>query len=136
MDLIYTNADREDLGVLLDYEFDLAFGESENDFECTIQSNAHCCTAGSYLYIEGTEYGGIVDNIQSKSDTKEVVYAGRTWHGILASKIIVPLLASETSTSNVTIKTTDANGNSLVNRYLILSGDANACIQFFHAFYR
>ena len=130
MDLIYTNADREDLGVLLDYEFDLAFGESENDFECTIQSNAHCCTAGSYLYIEGTEYGGIVDNIQSKSDTKEVVYAGRTWHGILASKIIVPLLASETSTSKVTLKTTDANGNSLVNRYLILSGDANACIQF------
>ena len=51
MDLIYTNAQREDLGVLLDYEMDLAFGQDENNFECTIASASHCCEAGSYLYM-------------------------------------------------------------------------------------
>ena len=32
MDLIYANNQMEDIGVLLDYEFDLAFGSDENDF--------------------------------------------------------------------------------------------------------
>ena len=43
MDLIYTNADREDVGVLKDYTFDLAFGSSENDFECKVYKENHCC---------------------------------------------------------------------------------------------
>lgn len=130
MDLIYTNAQREDMGVLLDYEMDLAFGQDENNFECTIASASHCCEAGSYLYMEGTEYGGIVDSIQSRSAEKEVVYSGRTWHGILGSKVILPLQAGETAPSGVTIKTTDSSGNSIVGRYLIISGDAHACMQF------
>lgn len=130
MDLIYTNAKREDLGVLLDYEMDLAFGQDENNFECTIASASHCCEAGSYLYMEGTEYGGIVDSIQSKSANKEVIYSGRTWHGILGSKVILPLQAGETAPSGVTIKTTDSSGKSIVGRYLIISGDAHACMRF------
>lgn len=90
MDLIYTNPSREDVGVLLDYDMDLAFGADENDFECTIQAAAHCCEAESCLYFEGTEFGGIIDGITSKSDTKEVIYSGRTWHGILNSKVLEP----------------------------------------------
>lgn len=129
MDLIYTDANRVDQGVLLDYELDLAFGADENNFECRIQSDSHCCEAGSLLYMEGTEYGGIVDGIEVDSETDEVVYTGRTWHGIIGSKVIVPLLSSDTSTSSVTLKTADANG-SLVGKYLVISGDANACISF------
>lgn len=130
MDMIYTNAKRVDQGVLLDYEMDLAFGADENNFECTVAYASHCCEAGSFLYMEGTEYGGVVDTIQSKSDTKEVIYSGRTWHGILGSKIILPLQAGESSTGSVTLKTTDADGKTIVGRYLIISGDANACLQF------
>lgn len=43
MDLIYTNVNREDVGVLKDYAFDLAFGSDENDFELTLDINQHCC---------------------------------------------------------------------------------------------
>lgn len=129
MDLIYTNANRVDQGVLLDYELDLAFGADENNFECRIQSNLHCCEAGSLLYVEGTEYGGIVDSIESDTENDEVVYRGRTWHGIIGSKIILPLLASDASTSSVTVKTTDSNG-SLIGKYLVISGDANECLAF------
>ena len=129
MDLIFTDANRIDQGVLLDYELDLAFGADENNFECRIQTGSHCCEAGSLLYVEGTEYGGIVDSIESDTENDEVVYRGRTWHGIISSRIILPLLASDVSTSSVTVKTTDSNG-SLVGKYLVISGDANACLAF------
>lgn len=90
MDLIYMNSFKEDIGILKDYVFDLAYGNSENDFECKVDINHHVCEEDYYLYIEGTEYGGIVDNIQVDSDKNEIVYSGRTWHGILESKVIVP----------------------------------------------
>lgn len=104
MDLIFMNASREDIGVLQDYELDLAFGADENNFECRIQSQAHCCEAGFFLYVEGTEYGGVIDSITSDTAKKEVIYSGRTWQGILNSKIIEPDEGAD---------------------YLIVSGDAN-----------
>lgn len=90
MDLIYANSSREDIGVIPDYDFDLAFGSDENDFELTVSRNDHCCEAGYYIYIEGTEYGGIVDAITSDTAAEDVTYSGRTWHGILNSKILCP----------------------------------------------
>ena len=105
MDLIYMNDIKEDVGVLPDAVLDLAFGDDENDFECVIDQNSHCCKEDFFLYIEGTEYGGIIDNIGSDAD--EITYHGRTWHGILNSKVLEP----------------DANAN-----YLVLSGEANSVI--------
>lgn len=107
MDLIYMNTLKEDVGVILDYELDLAFGKDENNFELSIQAEAHCCEAGYYLYIEGTEYGGVIDGIKSDTETKEVTYLGRTWQGLLNSKVIQP----------------DAG-----NAYLTVSGEANNVI--------
>lgn len=107
MDMIYTNAQMEDMGVLLDYEIDMAFGDDENNFECTVSSLAHCCEAGSFLYMEGTEYGGIIDSIESDSANNEVTYLGRTWHGMLNSKVLEP----------------DSGAD-----YLVCNGEANAVI--------
>lgn len=125
MDLIYMNSSKEDVGVMKDFTFDLAFGADENDFDCTINRNLHCCEGGFFLYIEGTEYGGIIDDIKTDTEADEVVYHGRTWHGFLDSKCIVPLQAGEDSTDAVILKTADANGVSMVDKYLILSGEAN-----------
>ena len=47
MDLIYTNQNHEDVGVLHNYELDLAFGGDENNMECVVSKNDHCCTFGS-----------------------------------------------------------------------------------------
>lgn len=90
MDLIYTNPAMEDQGVLHAYKLDLAFGEDENDFELRLSARDHCCAGSSMLYIEGTEYGGIVDSIESDTAAQEVIYTGRTWHGILDSKVLEP----------------------------------------------
>lgn len=107
MDLIYTNKQREDVGVVKDYSFDLAFGSDENDFELTLDVNNHVCVEDGLVYIEGTEYGGIVDKIGVVTSEDKLVYYGRTWHGILASKIIQP----------------DAK-----KAYFTVSGDANEVI--------
>lgn len=129
MDLIYMNSSKEDIGVLLHYNLDLAFGSDENNFACTINAEDHCCREGYFLYIEGTEYGGIIDSVLSDTENGEVTYHGRTWQGLLESRVVLPLRPSDASNSTVTLKTSDANG-SLVNKYLIMSGDANKCIQF------
>ena len=104
MDLIYTDENRIDKGVLSAYAFDLSFGASENDFEMTLGANEPVLSDGSFAYIEGTEYGGVVDGIKASTTSNTVTYKGRTWHGLLNSKVIEP----------------DAG-----EPYLIVSGDAN-----------
>lgn len=90
MDLIYTDSNGADLGVIRAYNFDLAFGSDENNFELKIDTDNHCCEAGCYVYVEGTEYGGIIDAVASDTAAEEVTYTGRTWHGILNSKVLCP----------------------------------------------
>ena len=107
MDLIYMNDARQDIGVLHDYKLDLAFGKDENNFELQIPSSKHCCSDGFYLYAEDTEYGGVVDSIGSNTAHQEVTYKGRTWHGMLNSKVIAPDPGAD---------------------YLILNGDANGVL--------
>ena len=107
MDLIYMNTNREDVNVLHEYDFDLAFGKDENNFECKVDATQHCCQEGFFLYFEGTEYGGRVDGIYSDTESGEVTYSGDTWHGMLESKILEP----------------DAGQD-----YLVLSGEANSVL--------
>jgi len=104
MDLIYTDANRVDKGVLSAYAFDLSFGASENDFEMTLGANEPVLSDGSFAYIEGTEYGGVVDGVKVGTNSNTVTYKGRTWHGLLNSKVIQP----------------DSGAD-----YFIVSGDAN-----------
>jgi hypothetical protein len=90
MDLTYANQNMEDIGVLQNCTFDLAFGEDENNFELTVDTANHVCRAGYYAYVENTEYGGVIDKVKVDTKTQKLVYAGRTWHGILESKILQP----------------------------------------------
>ena len=103
--LIYTDAAHVDAGAIQSFEMDLAFGADEQDFE--IAFSKPVLTGGELLYIDGTEYGGVVDVITHSTETESVIYKGRTWHGMLAGKIVKP----------------PANAD-----YYTLSGDANTCI--------
>lgn len=104
MDLIYTNSERVDQGALNAYAFDLSFGAAENDFEMTVGISKAVLEYGAFVYMEDTEYGGIVDGMKTHTDGESIIYNGRTWHGILNSKVIQP----------------DSGEN-----YLVVSGDAN-----------
>ncbi|MGM9683337.1 MAG: hypothetical protein ACI3XQ_07040 [Eubacteriales bacterium] len=123
MDLIYSNKSKEEIGVLQNYELDLAFGADENNFECKVSSNNHCLDAGYYLHIDGTDFGGIVDSIESDTEKQEVIYRGRTWQGIMASRIILPRQSNDSGSSLVSI-----NINYAVGSYLELSGEVNDVI--------
>ena len=90
MDLIYCDKNKIDIGVMKDFSFDLAFGSGENDFELETSSENDVCEEDYFVYIEGTEYGGIIDKMEVLTGSKTLRYKGRTWHGILNSKIIVP----------------------------------------------
>lgn len=90
MDLIYADNQLNDIDILQSYALDLAFGKDENDFALEMRLEDHCIEPGYYIYIEGTEYGGIVDRITVDSENGTVLYEGRTWHGIMASTIIEP----------------------------------------------
>lgn len=127
MDLIYMTPEKEEVGVLHNYELDLAYGEDENNFELTIPARDHCCSAGYFIYAEDTEYGGIIDSIKSDTERQEVTYSGRTWHGILASKVILPLQPfGEPSIQGVTVDDT----SDMVKKYLKISGNVNRCLAY------
>lgn len=91
MDLIYADETRKDLGVLNSYSLDMAYGSDENDFTCSVDRRDHCCSEGYFIYVEDEEYGGIVDSIRVDTESDEIRYIGRTWHGILEKKVICPI---------------------------------------------
>lgn len=74
-----------------DFDLDLAFGADENDFTLTVYGDVQPVPRG-YIGIVGTEYGGVIDAVQSKREgaTRSATYSGRTWHGILDSKVLCP----------------------------------------------
>lgn len=108
MDLIYTDKTRKDIGVLSDYELDEAFGKSENNFSLKISLSEHCMEPGCVIYAENTEYGGIIDTLNPNTKDSTLTYKGRTWHGILNSKVLEPNTGED---------------------YLILSGEANSVLK-------
>lgn len=110
VDLIATDARHRDMLAIRDCTLDLAFGEDENDFELAVHDSDVRLEAGAFVYVDGTEYGGIIDSTGSSLEdgVPTVAYEGRTWHGLLASRIIQPPSGQD---------------------YRTVSGDATDCIQ-------
>ena len=103
--LIYTNSSFVDQGAIQTFNLDLAFGSDEQNFEASFSEPI--LSGGELLYIDGTEYGGIVDSVSQSTESEVSTYKGRTWHGMLAGKIVKPQSGQD---------------------YYTLSGEANTCI--------
>ena len=106
MDLIYTDENLLDLGILKDYNLDLEIG-TENDFQIITNLDNNVIPMNSIFYFENTEYGGKVTILKVETGTSKLYYGGRTFYGMLCDKIIAP----------------DAGQD-----YYTVSGDANAII--------
>lgn len=92
MVLVVHDPERGDLRELLDFELDLAFGSDENAFELTC-AEVLAPAEGQLVFVDGSEYGGIVDETSydaGRDATGTVTCKGRTWHGILAGKRLLP----------------------------------------------
>lgn len=92
MDLIYTDGTGFEQGVILKYALD--FEESNEAEECTFEVQTPIADSvlelGSYIYVEGAELGGRVDTIKIDTAANIIYSSGRTWRGILGSKILEP----------------------------------------------
>lgn len=104
--LILTDTSHNDVAAIRSFDLDMAFGDDEQDFVATFSGVD--LGGGELLYIDGTEYGGIIDSVESRTDSDLVQYKGRTWHGMLAYKVITPPPGQT---------------------HYTVSGDANTCIQ-------
>lgn len=86
--------DRElgDVRELSDFSLDLAFGSDENAFELTCGAEI-APAEGQLVFVDGSEYGGVVDEASyeaGRDASGTVACKGRTWHGILAGKRLLP----------------------------------------------
>ena len=75
MDLIYADDTGKDINIIDAYTLDLSYGDAENDFELKIDRASHCCKKGYMIYVDGEEYGGIVDKIKVNTKTDEITYS-------------------------------------------------------------
>ncbi len=75
-----------------DFTLDVAFGSDENAFSLECEA-AHAPEEGQFVFIDDTEYGGVVDEVTYEAGREAsgaVLCKGRTWHGILAGKRLLP----------------------------------------------
>lgn len=104
MDLIYTNESMSAVGYLDVVGFDESIGDSGNQIQVKLHSQQQTELAqGSLVYSPGTEYGGIIQDIQSKLETdgqRYVYYSGPSWSGRLAQKVIKPPSGQDHYTMN------------------------------------
>lgn len=113
MDVIVADSNRVDLRVITSGTLEVAYGEDENQItlEC---DKKDAPPEGGYVYVDGTEYGGIIDKIKSntnRADARIVKCTGRSWHGVLAGKRLVP-----TSSSHIELSgTIEDSINQLIN---------------------
>ncbi len=105
MDLIYTDRRFEDVGVIPWAKGDFSEGV-ERDWSLTA-TRVEGLRDGCLVYVDGTEFGGIVDSTEADTDSGAVTYAGRTWLGMLDEAVVCPTKGSS---------------------YADVAGDANACI--------
>lgn len=93
----------------LDFDIDLELGDS-NDFVIYIPYPEWDgkLQPGMYVYIPGTEYGGVIRAISGNTKEDQIQITGTTWRGMLAQRFICPPAGSD---------------------YFTVSGELNTCIR-------
>lgn len=81
-----------DIREIEEFELDLAFGSDENALKLEARAG-EAPEEGQFVFIDGTEYGGVIDQASyeaGREATDSILCRGRTWHGILAGKRLLP----------------------------------------------
>ena len=92
MVLVVADAKLGNVREIEDFKLDVAFGADENALTLTVEEKS-APAAGQLVYIDATEYGGVIDQVKRGSGrgaTGTVECKGRTWHGILAGRRLSP----------------------------------------------
>lgn len=104
MELVFTDAEKIDKGTFTcDIDIEIGDDSMSNDFEMVSDKLGD----GYCLYAPGTEWGGMVEYLNS-SNEGNTTFKGHTWRGLLMQSIIEPPAGSD---------------------YKIVSGEANNVIR-------
>lgn len=125
----HSNANGEELSVIddiiaLDFENNIGVKatEKDNSFSMTMSESYWAkipVQNGDGIYIPGTEWGGIVSNVEHKTTNGSVTVSGLTWRGILHCIIVEP----PSGQSYLVVSNVDANvaiGMAIGSRYTSL----------------
>lgn len=93
LNLIAANNRGEEMGFIKEnVDFDLDIGDTY-DFELRIDMNVWDkgkCWYNYLIYVPGTEYGGLLEDLEVVTKTNEIVFRGDTWRGLLRRKVVEP----------------------------------------------
>ena len=81
-----------DIREIEEFELDIAYGSDENALKLEARAG-DAPEEGQFVFIDGTEYGGVIDQASydaGREATWSILCKGRTWHGILAGKRLLP----------------------------------------------
>ncbi len=117
MTITHANENREELRYLdffekFDSEISIKAEATVNDssFELTLSERdwkEEPILIGHHLYIDGTEWGGVVEKIEHDTQSGSLILSGMNWRGMLIRKVIEPPSGSA---------------------YLVVSGEANTVL--------
>lgn len=110
LNFIVCDSNLQEIGYIDDLSLDIDIGDT-NDFVVNMKSeewDKDRLYFRKYITCPKTEYGGLIETVNTKTSTNEVVLSGFTFRGLLTQKIVEP-----------------QNGQS----HLILNGELNALIK-------
>lgn len=90
MELIIIDRNFQDIGpTYAEYDMEVGLYESTaNDLQLSTSDPVIIGAFG--CYIEGTEYGGLFEEVRQESDSNITVLAGETWRGLLKKGVVLP----------------------------------------------
>lgn len=92
MDLIFTDENRIDQGVLSHFslDFEVSSKAEGNTFEVQGALGTLPVILNGYIHTEENEIGGRVDTVKVDTGKKVIYFSGRNFRGMLGSKVIEP----------------------------------------------
>lgn len=105
--LIHATPEGWELGFLPDADLDLDLGDT-NDFELIVQleeSVKENLWYGYQIYIPGTEYGGLIEDMEVVTEENQIYLRGYTWRGLLTQKVVEPPAGQDYLTLNGELNT-------------------------------
>lgn len=132
MELILATSDgRELCTVWDDIDFDIG---GENNFELALDYPSWNADfkQGALLYVPGTEYGGIIKDVEGMTETDQIFVRGYTWRGYLAHRIIEPPSGADYKTVSGELNAVIAEviGNSLGNLFVVSDTDTGVTVTY------
>lgn len=96
--IIHADSNRAEIGVITDFlQYDAQIHHNcelaDNTFSLSMSVGAWKADKimrGDYVYIDGTEFGGIVCSVNKNTNTDTVTIKGALWRALLAMRIITP----------------------------------------------